>query len=147
MILKSFWSNCQYDNDVIMGAIASQITSLTIVYSIVNSDADQRKHQSCDRWIPRTNGQLRGKCFHLMTSSCKILTRIIHLMNAVSQTHAELRENRFGSTHLSLDKMADISHMMSSEAFSSIKRFVFWFKFHWRLFLRVQLTIIYHWFR
>ena len=31
--------------DVIMGAIASQITSLTIVYSIVYSDADQRKHQ------------------------------------------------------------------------------------------------------
>ena len=22
-----------------------------------------------DRWIPRTNGQWRGKCFHLMTSS------------------------------------------------------------------------------
>ena len=22
-----------------------------------------------DRWIPRRNGQLRGKCFHLMTSS------------------------------------------------------------------------------
>ena len=34
-----------YD-DVIMSAIASQITSLTIVYSIVYSDADQRKHQS-----------------------------------------------------------------------------------------------------
>ena len=33
-------------NDVIMGAIASQITSLTIVCSIVYSDADQRKHQS-----------------------------------------------------------------------------------------------------
>ena len=32
--------------DVIMGAIASQITSLTIVYSAVYSDADQRKHQS-----------------------------------------------------------------------------------------------------
>ena len=37
--------HCHY-NDVIMGAIASQITSLTIVYSIVNSHADQRKHQS-----------------------------------------------------------------------------------------------------
>ena len=24
-----------------------------------------------DRWIPRTNGQQRGKCFHLMTSSCE----------------------------------------------------------------------------
>ena len=33
-------------NDVIMGAIASKITDLTIVYSIVYSDADQRKHQS-----------------------------------------------------------------------------------------------------
>ena len=33
-------------NDVIMGKIASQITSLTIVYSTVYSDADQRKHQS-----------------------------------------------------------------------------------------------------
>ena len=32
--------------DVIMGEIASQITSLTIVYSTVYSDADQRKHQS-----------------------------------------------------------------------------------------------------
>ena len=29
-----------------MGMIASQITSLTIVYSTVYSDADQRKHQS-----------------------------------------------------------------------------------------------------
>ena len=34
-----------YD-DVIMGQIASQITSLTIVYSIVYSSTDQRKHQS-----------------------------------------------------------------------------------------------------
>ena len=48
---------------------------------LLYSDADQRKHQSSaslafvrgihrDRWIPRTKGQLRGKCFHLMTSSC-----------------------------------------------------------------------------
>ena len=64
-----------------MTTIASQITSLTSVYSTVYSDAHQRKHQSSaslafvwgihrDRWIPRTKGQLRGKCFHLMTSSC-----------------------------------------------------------------------------
>ena len=67
--------------DVIMTTLASQITSLTVVYSTVCSDADQRKHQSSaslafvwgihrDRWIPRTKGQLRGNCFHLMTSSC-----------------------------------------------------------------------------
>ena len=29
-----------------MGAMVSQITSLTVVYSSVYSDADQRKHQS-----------------------------------------------------------------------------------------------------
>ena len=37
--------HCHY-NDVIMGAMASQITNLTIVYSTVYSGADQRKHQS-----------------------------------------------------------------------------------------------------
>ena len=33
-------------NEVIMGTMTSQITSLTIVYSTVCSGADQRKHQS-----------------------------------------------------------------------------------------------------
>ena len=33
-------------SDVIMGTMASQITSLTIVFSTVYSGADQRKHQS-----------------------------------------------------------------------------------------------------
>ena len=50
-------------NDVIMSAIASQINRLTIVYSTVYSDGDQRKHQSAaslafvrgiHRWIPHT---------------------------------------------------------------------------------------------
>ena len=35
-----------YYSDVIMSAMASQITSLPIVYSTVYSGADQRKHQS-----------------------------------------------------------------------------------------------------
>ena len=35
-----------YYNDITMNAMASQITSLTIVYSTVYSRADQRKHQS-----------------------------------------------------------------------------------------------------
>ena len=40
------WPSHFHYGDVIMDAIASQITSLTIVYSIVYSDGDQRKHQS-----------------------------------------------------------------------------------------------------
>ena len=77
-----------------MGSIASQITSLTIVYSIVYSDADQRNHQSSaslafvrgPRWIPRTNDQSRGKCFHLMTSSCR--TSFLHYWKFQRKSHA-----------------------------------------------------------
>ena len=36
----------QHYNDIIMSMMASQITSLTIVYSTVYSGSDQRKHQS-----------------------------------------------------------------------------------------------------
>ena len=67
-------------NDVIMNAMAFEITSLAMVYWTVYSGADQRKHQGSallafvgeftgDRWIPRTKGQKCEKCFHLMTSS------------------------------------------------------------------------------
>ena len=66
-------------SDVIMSAVAFEITGISIVYSNVCSDTDRRKHQSPaslafvmritgDRWIPRTKGQWRGKSFHLMTS-------------------------------------------------------------------------------
>ena len=75
------WVGLIHNIDVIMTPMASQITSLTVVCSAVYSDADQRKHQSSaslafvwgihrDRWIPHTKSQLRGKCYHLMTSSC-----------------------------------------------------------------------------
>ena len=52
-------------SDVIMGTMASQTTSLTIVYTTIYSGADQRKHQSSAplafvrgiHRIHRTNGQ------------------------------------------------------------------------------------------
>ena len=77
---STFVQSALHYADVIIIEMASQITSPTVVYSTVYSDADQRKHQSSaslafvwgihrDRWIPRTKGQLRRKCLHLMTSS------------------------------------------------------------------------------
>ena len=64
--------------DVIMGTVASQITSLTIVYSTVYSGENKANSKAPRHWllcgkftgdrrIPRTNG-------HLMTSSCYMLT-------------------------------------------------------------------------
>ena len=84
MVCGLNWST--HYNDAIRGLIASQITSLTIVYSAFHSGTDQRKRQSSacgefagDRWIPRTNGQLRGKCFHLMKSSCSVVLLSVYL--------------------------------------------------------------------
>ena len=44
--IESSHCNAFYYNNVIMSTMASQITSLTIVYSTVHSGVDQRKHQS-----------------------------------------------------------------------------------------------------
>ena len=68
-----------------MGSIASQITSLMIVYSTVYSDADQRKKTS----KPHVTGlcahkwPVMRKCFHLMTSSCLW----INLTNSILYLH------------------------------------------------------------
>ena len=44
--IKPWNTLASYYIDVIMSTMTSQITSLTVVYSTVYSDADQRKHQS-----------------------------------------------------------------------------------------------------
>ena len=46
----SFHEVAYHYNDVIMNALASQITSLTIVYSPAYLDADQRKHKAPRHW-------------------------------------------------------------------------------------------------
>ena len=50
-------------------------------------------------------------------------------------------------THLILDKMVAIFRTTFSNAFSWMKIFEFRVRFHWSLFLGVQLTIFQHWFR
>ena len=46
IVIQIRWKIRIHYNDVIMGTIAAQITRLTIVYSTVYLEADQRKHQS-----------------------------------------------------------------------------------------------------
>ena len=50
-------------------------------------------------------------------------------------------------THWGQDKMAALFQMTCSNAFSWMKMYEFWLRFHWSLFLRVQLTVFQHWFR
>ena len=81
MLLTSAAISIPNDTGVIMSAMASQITSLTIVYSTVYLHAYQRKHPSSAslafvRGIHRTKRQQRGKCFPLMTSLFRFTLRI-----------------------------------------------------------------------
>ena len=76
--------------DVLIGAKASRITGVPIVYSTVFQVLIKENIKAPspwplwgkftgDRWIPRTKGQERGKRFHFMTSSCLLA----HPQNAV----------------------------------------------------------------
>ena len=159
-----------------MTAVASRITSLAVVYSIVYSDADDRKHQSSaslafvrgihrDRWIPRTKGQWREECIHLMTSSCiKKLCRC-HPSTAVV-TPTNYNQVRSSDT---LCKQSERSQDFNNElinfmewwdplinieagtklatlwnAFSWIKisLYEFCFRFHWSFFPKVRIYTI-----
>ena len=93
LFLCSFHSACSmimnifHYNDVIMSAMESQVTSVSIVYSTVCSDADQRKHQSyaslalvrgIHRWpVNSPHKWPVRKCFQLMASS--FLSKVTHI--------------------------------------------------------------------
>ena len=81
-------------SDVIMCMVASQITSLTIVYSTVYSDADQRKHQSSAS-LAFVRGIHRGpvNSTHKWPVTRKMFSFVDVIMNfAVLSTHNNLCE-------------------------------------------------------
>ena len=66
-------------SDHMMGAMASQITSVSIIYSAVCSGADQRRHRcsaslafvrGIDRWIPHTH-RGPGPCITNVIATCR----------------------------------------------------------------------------
>ena len=76
-----------------MGAMASQITSLTIVYSTVYLRAVQRKHQSSvSLAFVHKKGPVTQKCFHLIMSSWKqVLCQTIMFLAFVTNFTARWR--------------------------------------------------------
>ena len=69
-----------------------------------------------------------------------------HIWNSStsSASHHRTRDNLI---NLPMDEMAAISQNDIFKCIFLNKKFVFWFEFHWSLFLWVQLTITQHWFR
>ena len=88
--VQQLWSVETYNyNDVIVGAMASQIISLRLfiepfIQAQIKENIKAPRHWPLcgkftgDRWIPRTNGQYHGKWFHLMTSSCPPLSCLMY---------------------------------------------------------------------
>ena len=78
--------------DVIMSAIASQITSLTIVYSTVYSGADQRKHESSASlaFVPRIHrGPVNSPHKWPVTRKMFSFHDVIMISQFVTQTHQQ----------------------------------------------------------
>ena len=147
-------------SDVLMGSIASQITSLTTVYSSFYSGADQRKHQSSAslafvRGIHRRpvnsphNGPVTRKMFPFDDVIMNMCTVPLWCFVVVWLGHPHISGflHWLTLTHWGRDKMAAIFQTTFSNAFSWMKMYQFRLKFHWSLFLRVQLIIFHHWFR
>ena len=110
---------------------------------------------------------------HIMISGITNTTQLLHSFIAICITHKEVqlqirqeltkqltadhegvfdkyvfRQQHFNTlTHWGRDKMAAVSQTTLSNAFSWMKMLEFRLRFHWSLFLRIQLTIIHHWFR
>ena len=153
-----------------MTPMASQITSFTVVYWTVYSDADQRKIKA-QRHCPLC-GEFTGTGeFPAQRASnaenVSIWWRHHEYIKLHWLIYAEKKQScrsrgihrghwfptiwplhQYLISHLPLNKKADgIWQMIFSTAFLWMKSFVFWLRFNWSLFLRVQLTITQHWFR
>ena len=76
--------------------------------------------------------------------NCMLPNMMIFVVNIVSADGPALLSD---IAHWGRDKMATISQTTLSNAFSWRKMLEFGLKFHWSLFLRVQLTIFQHWLR
>ena len=146
-------SSCKhhsYYSDVIMGVMAPQITSLTIVYSTVYTGADQIKHQSSaslafvlgiHRWSVNSPHKwpVTRKMFPFDDISMIKMKRLWLWDHLIFMIGLPIL-----ITHGGRDKMAANFLATISNAFSSMKIYKFQLRFHWSLFARVQLTITQH---
>ena len=101
--------------DVIMGEIASQITSPAIVYSTVYSDADQRKHQS-----PASLAFVRGIHRGPVNSPHKWpVTRKMFPFDDVIMIYQRIKKNNMALTFFNIDLENAVSALRWSQILSS----------------------------
>ena len=151
-----------------MGAIASQITSLTIVYPTVYSDADQRKHQGSAS-LAFVLGIHRGpvnsphkwpvmrKMFPFDDLIMKTSNQILHNLSTMSERFMPIWTWKYSFQLIRWEWMDDDQQITEKPCLSTLKlrkmtsflkmtcsncsitNVAFWCKYQWSFFLTVSI--------
>ena len=123
-------SRCQWVKKSLHNAILYNLCNKNITYT--NDDHD---HWGFIASLGHNELKISISTFHVYTTNIK------HLHSNVQSTHL------WELTHWGPDKLAAVSQTTVSNALYWMKMYEFRLRFHWHLFLRVQLRIFQHWFR
>ena len=133
-----------YYSDVIMSAMASQITSVSMVCSTSKKPSKLSVTGLCEGNSPVT-GEFPSQ---RASNAEKVSIWWRHRVSCGSPPYNTVHLDhwfRFGAIplpHWGRHKMTDIFQTTFTNSFSCMKTAVFWFRFHWNLFPTAVLTII-----
>ena len=93
-------------------------------------------------------GLLQNYHINGLVQGCNISSVLaVEILQSCTKPSISMSQCKNVLTHWGRDKMAAISQKTHSNAFSWIKMLEIRLIFHWSLFLRVESTILHHWFR
>ena len=142
-------------NDVIMSAIASRLFTQAFIQTHIKENIKAPRHWPLcgeftgDRWIPRTNGQQRGKYFKLMTSSCTRMALPLQRLNSLGPTKITLIPKhmiwkyKYFWTENKTVRIANV-YVFENTDRSMLDQLMVWFRQFKRSLLMVQWTIFCH---
>ena len=144
------WSSHSWYDDIIKCLLSHHITSIAFTARTDRTNITFEVPY-CSPFRPKILKTLNnlsmtsGPCLHFSLLNCKkyrTLDCVIKRRNWTSRnTWLMITIDHNLLTHWGWDKMAAIFQTTFSNVFSWMKMFEFRLKFHWSLFLRVQLTI------
>ena len=99
-------------------------------------------------WYQTNSMESTFNCWY-QTNSMELTFNCWYQTNSMESTFNSWMKWKYHDilTHWGRDKMDTISQTTFSNAFSWMKMHEFHLRFHWSLFLRIELTIFQHWFR
>ena len=132
-------------DDLSLNTVGTVPTAQIFLQLFIHAESVKRPWRSYGMF-QHVNGNHQIACINELNILHCFLTLWVGWASA-QNTKWKLRSGEQLLTHWGRDKMDAISQTTFLSAFSWIKMFEFRLKFHWSLFLRVQLTLFHHWLR